>query len=228
MATKTAKNNTLSKSSLKVENTDDSEVSVPKRTRKYDHLISFQFKIFNPLKWAMLYLQELQQDRDGKITLRIPFMWYLTFLIFVVGGSSALGALVSGPYAYFQGQMAERGIWLTMPTPTPIVVVPTPAPVLVTRLGVIKATYQVKNLIPSPTPNVISTSSAVFDSQITPTMTPLRYVLIAENNELLFLQVPSSISFNYLLNDRVLVTGLYDVNTKTLSIESSDDVEMLY
>lgn len=227
MAKKSAKDITLSKTILKTKSTDDGITTATPYTRKYDNLISFQFKIFNPLKWAMQYLQKLQEDRDGKITLHIPFMWYLTFLVFLVGGSGAVGALVSGPYGYVQGQLAERNIWVSMPTPTPVVIIPTPAPVLVTRLGTIKATYQVKNLLPTPT-SATSTVSAIFDSQITPTNAPLRYVLIAENGELIFLKVPASVSLNYYLNERVLVTGLYEEPTKYLSINGTSDLELLY
>lgn len=227
MAKKATKSTTLSKTIIKAKNTDEDLTTATPYTRKYDNLISFQFKIFNPLKWAMQYLQRLQEDRDGKITLQIPFMWYLTFLVFLVGGSGALGAVLGGPYAFFQGQLAERNIWVSMPTPTPIVIIPTPAPVLVTRLGTIKATYQVKNLLPTPTP-ATSTVSAIFDSHISPTNTPLRYVLIAENGDLIFLKVPSSISLSYYLGQRSLVTGLFEESTRSMNLKDTDDIEVIY
>ncbi len=226
MAKKSAKNNTLTKSSLKVEGDN---VSSPKYTRKYDNLVSFQFKIFNPLKWAMLYLQRIEEDRDGKITLHIPFIWYLAFLLFMIGGSSAVGALITGPTSYIQGQVAERMRWQLMPTPTPIVIIPTPAPLLVTKLGTLKATYQVKGMIPSPTPvpGNASESAKIAEFALL-TNPPLRYVLIMENNDLIFLKVPINLSLNNLVGNRVLVTGYLDVSSRNLALNTTDDVEVVY
>lgn len=226
MAKSTAKDKTLTKSSLKVESGSGSS---PKYTRKYDNLVSFQFKIFNPLKWAMLYLQRIEQDRDGKITLHIPFIWYLAFLLFMVGGSSAMGALLTGPTSYVQGQIAERMLWQTMPTPTPIVIIPTPAPLLVTKLGTLKATYQVRDMIPSPTPaSASATESAEMAELALLTKPPLRYVLLTENDDLIFLTVPINLSLNNLVGNRVLVTGYFDVFSRNLALHTTDDVEVVY
>ena len=197
-----------------------------KKIKSNDKLFSFQFHFFNPLHWFMDYLVKLEKNRDGRISVKIPYLWFLTFLVVVMGGSGVAGAALTGPRTYIEGQLAERMVWLAKPTPTPIIVIPTPAPVLVTRLGTVRATYQVKNLLATVSPMPAASMSAEI---ATPTpITPLRYVLIAENNELIFLTVPANVSLNYYLGSRVLVTGYYDASARSLAIKTTDDVEVVY
>ena len=201
------------------------EFGAPKEST--DKLFTFQFHLFNPLHWLMNYLVRLEKNKDGRISVKIPYLWFLTFLAVVMGGGGVMGAVLTGPRTYVEGQIAERMVWIAKPTPTPVVVVPTPAPVLVTRLGVVRATYQVKNLLPTVTPPpAVSSESASLD--VAPTPTPLRYVLIAENGEVLFIRVPATLSLNGYLGSRVLLTGYYDGATKTLSVATLGDVEIVY
>ena len=197
-----------------------------KKTKTNDKLFSFQFHFFNPIHWLMDYLVRLEKNRDGRISVKIPYLWFLTFAVIVMGGGGVVGAALQGPRTYMEGQLAERMVWLAKPTPTPVIVIPTPAPVLVTRLGTVRATYQVKNLLATVSPYPAASMSAEI---ATPTpITPLRYVLIAENNELIFLTLPADVSLNYYLGSRVLVTGYYDSTLRSIAIKSTDDVEVVY
>jgi hypothetical protein len=208
------------------------EFGAPKEST--DKLFTFQFHLFNPLHWLMNYLVRLEKNKDGRISVKIPYLWFLTFLAVVMGGGGVMGAVLTGPRTYVEGQIAERMVWIAKPTPTPVVVMPTPAPVLVTRLGIVRATYQVKNLLPTVTPPpAVSSESASLD--VAPTPTPLRYVLIAENGDpassadrLIFIRVPATMSLNGYLGSRVLLTGYYDGATKTLSVATLGDVEVVY
>ncbi|MEI6327020.1 MAG: hypothetical protein WCO78_02765 [Candidatus Roizmanbacteria bacterium] len=192
-----------------------------------ENLFTFQFHIFNPLHWLMNYLVKLEKNKDGRISVKIPYLWFLTFLVVIMGGGGVMGAALTGPRTYIEGQIAERMVWIAKPSPTPVIVIPTPAPVLVTRLGVVRATYQVKDLLPTVTPPS-PTASEPASLVATPSPTVLRYVLIAENNELIFIHVPATVSLNTYLGSRVLLTGYYDAATKTLSVATLGDVEAVW
>lgn len=104
-------------------------------------------------------------------------------------------------------------------------------------MGIIKATYQVENLI-SPTipifqitPIVIASDEAKQSpspTQIPPTPTPVPTRFVLEKGETItFLIVPSTINLSYYLNRKVLITGLYDKAKNTLQISKSGDIEVL-
>ena len=155
----------------------------------------------NPLSYFFHWLDDIKKwikkDADGEIKIHIPFKWFLVGMILLLSGGAIPG--------YLQGKAVEYAWWITRPTPTPIVIIEptlTPAPVSVTKMGIIKATYQVpKNM--------------------------LRYVLMLENGELMFLAVPKNISLTYYLNQRVLITGLLNQSNNTLSLSSLSDLELV-
>ena len=155
----------------------------------------------NPFSYFFHWLDDMKKwikkDADGEIKIHIPFKWFLVGMILLLSGGAIPG--------YLQGKAVEYAWWITRPTPTPIVIIEptlTPAPVSVTKMGIIKATYQVpKNM--------------------------LRYVLMLENGELMFLAVPKNISLTYYLNQRVLITGLLDQSNNTLFLSSLSDLELV-
>lgn len=200
-----------------------------------DHLFSFHFQFFNPLRWFMHFLEKLEKDKTGQITIKIPFIWYLTFLVIVFGGGGVIGAFAFAPTQFVKGQLSERNIWVSKPTPTPIVIIPTPAPVLVTRLGIIKATYQVQNLIPTSTPTPTVPLDASAPAQITsvtpdPSVSPsvVRFVLMTDTYKLIYLKTPPDISLQRYIGYKALVTGYYTSATNTIALEKLADLEILY
>jgi hypothetical protein len=203
-----------------------------------DNLFTFQFRIFNPVRWFMHFLEKLEKDKTGQITIKIPFLWYLTFLVIMFGGGGVIGAFAFAPTQFLKGQLAERNIWVSKPTPTPVVIIPTPAPVLVTRLGIIKATYQVQNLIPTstPTPSPRPDASASSALQGTVTLTPepsispsvVRFVLMTDTYKLIYLRTPPEISLQRYIGYKALVTGYYTSSTNTIALDKLADLEILY
>ena len=172
----------------------------------------------NPFSYFFHWLDDIKKwikkDADGEIKIHIPFKWFLVGMILLLSGGAIPG--------YLQGKAVEYAWWITRPTPTPIVIIEptlTPAPVSVTKMGTIKATYQVpKNTLPSATPMPSITGES---------NSPLRYVLMLENGELMFLAVPKNISLTYYLNQRVLITGLLDQSNNTLFVSSLSDLELV-
>lgn len=221
-----------------VNTTDSATTNSKNKKEDVDNLFSFQFRFFNPIRWFIHYLEKLEKDKTGQITIKIPFIWYLTFLVLMFGGGGVLGAFLIAPAQFLQGQLTERNIWVSKPTPTPVIIVPTPAPVLVTRLGIIKATYQVQNLIPTSTPTPTSRPDASASSSLeTPsgqipyiTVTPsvVRFVLMTDTYKLIYLKTPPELSLQRYIGYKALVTGYYTSSTNTIAVDKLADFEILY
>lgn len=185
--------------------------------------------VHNPFRYIFLWLEDIKnwikKDSNGEIHIHIPFKWFVTaLLVFTVGGAIP---------AYWQGKAVEYAGWIARPTPTPVVIVqptPTVAPVLVTRMGVIKATYQVKDLLPTqtPTPADASSSSALTTSQTSPPASPARYVLMTDTYKLIYLLVPEEVSLQRFIGYKALVTGYYTASSNTISVQSAQDIEVVY
>ena len=192
-----------------------------------DSLVSLNIK--NPIS---LFTRSLMRAINKPMTIKIPPLYAFPILI---------GTLGIIPLSFFGlGKQVEKEKIAALPTPTPIVIIKptlTPAPIMVSRMGTIKATYQVQNLISSspillmsPTGLIspISSTSAITPTEIPPTPTPVptRYVL-EKGGDITFLTVPSDINLSYYLNRRVLISGLYDKTKDTLQISKSSDIEIL-
>lgn len=188
--------------------------------------------VHNPFRYIFLWLEDIKnwikKDSDGEISIHIPFKWFVTALcLFLVGGAVP---------AYWQGKAVEYAGWIAKPTPTPIIIIqptPTLAPVIVTRLGVIKATYQVKALLPSttPTPPLASPSSTLDHTPlltVTDVPTPARYVLMTDTYKLIFLQTPSDLSLQKYMGYKALVTGVYTATSNTITVDRLEDIEVVY
>ncbi len=188
--------------------------------------------VHNPLRYIFLWMEDVKNwiktDSDGEIRIHIPFKWFATALcMFLIGGAVP---------AYWQGKAVEYAGWIAKPTPTPIIIVRptlTPAPVQVTRLGVIKATYQVRALIPTDTPTPPTSSPSTPSDTTSPQPTPqvpqpARYVLMTDTYKLIYLKMPEELSLQKYLGYKALVTGLYTASSNTISIEKIEDVEVVY
>src|SRR3989304_5290681 len=185
--------------------------------------------INNPFKKILYWLNDIKKKQTTTFDLKIkvPLIALPVFLAVIGGGFQLFFNL---------GKQSEKQAVSSQPAPTPIIIVqPTkpPEPTLVSRLGTVKATYQVANLL-NPTPtltqsnNEESTDSAF--PTILPTATPIppsKYVLVGKNDQIIFLITVSGLSLQPYLNQRVIITGLYDKTKNTLKIEKSTDIELL-
>ena len=218
--------------------TDPTSAKTTNKKEDIDNLFSFQFRFFNPVRWFIHYLEKLEKDKTGQITIKIPFIWYLTFLVIMFGGGGVLGAFLIAPAQFLKGQLTERNIWVSKPTPTPVIIMPTPAPALVTRLGIIKATYQVQNLIPTstptPTPRPDASASSNLETAngqipyITVTPSVVRFVLMTDTYKLIYLKTPPELSLQRYIGYKALVTGYYTSSTNTIAVDKLADFEILY
>ncbi len=195
-------------------------------------LVSVQIQ--NPFKKLLHWLNDIRKKQTTTFDFKIKIPLLALPIFFAVLG---------GTFQFFfnLGQAKEQQVVAAMPTPTPIIILQptsTPAPVLVSRMGIIKATYQVQNLIspsPLPSPTVMLSESETSPSATiepfiepspTPTPVPTRYVLV-NGQSITFLIVPPEVSLNYYLNKRVLISGLFNKTTDTLQVSRTQDIEIL-
>ncbi len=188
----------------------------------------------NPFKKIIHWLDDIRKHQTTSFDLKvkIPLIALPVFLT-VLGAAFQL--------FFSLGKHAEKQAVAAMPTPTPIVIVqPTaiPAPVMVSKLGTIKATYQVQSLL-TPTPQIVesviasesgkdmTTPQPTAGQPLAETATPSRYVLVDKDDHIFFLVIPQTLSLNYYLNRRVLITGLFDTQQSTLTIQKTQNIEIL-
>ena len=203
--------------------------SSPKPPPKPDPAVDAPLLVINnPLTYFYRWLEAIKnwikKDADGEIRIHIPFKWFLAALTIIVAGGVVP--------AYLKGKAVEHAWWITKPTPTPIVIIKptvTPAPVQVTKIGTIKASYQVKNILPTtpPTlpPSTDEASLAPFASPTAPIAS--RFVLVARNGQINFLSSSTGVNFASFLNEKVLITGYYRTKTNTLEVVKTADIELL-
>lgn len=190
------------------------------------------FSIQNPFKRLLYWINDFRKKQtttfDFKI--KIPLLALPIFL-----------ALLGSAFQIFfsLGKSVEKKEIAALPTPTPVIIIqPTtpPLPLIISRLGTIKATYHLTPTLPTFAP-VTSPNDQGASSSGIPTSSPKmypeevvkveRYVLIDKNEELTFLVIPKTLSLNNYLNQRVLVTGLFDQNKNFLTIEKNSDIELM-
>jgi len=187
-------------------------------------LLSVQ--INNPFRKLFLWIKEIKnkQTTTFEFKIKIPLIALPVFLV-------VLGSAFT--FFFNLGKDAQRKV------ETPSVVVPTPiatkAAILTSKVGTIKGTYQVLGLMAQAleTPTVIPTSaptstpSPIPTNTPTPTPLPSRYVLLDKDEKIIFLVVPSSIRMDKYIDKRVLVTGLYDEEKRTMDVKKASDIEVL-
>lgn len=182
------------------------------------------FSVQNPFKKILHWLDDLRRHQtttfDFKI--KIPLIALPIFLVVLAGAFQ---------YFFSLGKQSAQNV---LPTPTAMPTVK-PSPILISKVGVIKATYQVlAETDEASTPSPIITLSEVEGPPptltSTPTPTPIppsRYVLVDKDDKIFFLITPSNLSLQRYLNQRVLVTGMYDAQKETIEINQSSDIEIL-
>lgn len=207
----------------------------PPKNPLEEPLVSIQIQ--NPFKRLLYWLNDVRKKQTTifEFKLKIPLIALPVFLVIVGGAMQAMFSL---------GKSVEKKETAAVPTPTPIVIVkPTlpPKPILISKLGTIKATYQIANLISEVSPTSVAVSPTIIvggetatpsptlappTSVPSPTPSPSRYVLVT-GSQITFLVIPPVLSINSYLNKRVLVTGLFDSSKNTLTVEKSSDVELM-
>lgn len=178
--------------------------------------------INNPFKKILIWLNEIRkkQTTEFDLKLKIPiFAWlvFLSVLFGTIGLSFNLTQYIQGvQFVSLVAKSPSNKVTVVLPTSVP-------TPVLLSRIGIIKATYQLGGLIsitPSASPNAINhTPSAA--------AAPSRYVLVTSIDQLAFITLAPGVSVSQYLNKRVLVTGLYDVGKNTILIRGDSDIEFM-
>lgn len=175
--------------------------------------------IHNPFKRLLYWLNDIRKKQTTTVDfkIQIPLIALPVFLLVLGSAFSAFFSL---------GKASGQKEVLSLPTPTPVVITQAPQPVLISRIGIIKATYHV---LPSivPTKTDTESSPSATPPEAGPTSTPSRFVLITGNTQITFLTSPLPIAFSNYLNQRVLVTGFFDKTTNTLRVNKSSDIEVL-
>ena len=176
----------------------------------------------NPFKKLLHWLDQIRRKQtttfDFKIS--IPLIALPIFLV-VLGGAFL--------YFFNLGKQAQVPTG-TQPSPLPVATSTPQMPVIVSKVGIIKATYMVlgdTDEQPSVTP-LPPTDTPIPTITPSPTMPAVsRYVLEDDNHSIFFLITPASLSLQKYINKRVLVTGMYDKSKETITIKKTGDIEEL-
>ncbi len=172
--------------------------------------------INNPFKKILNWLDDIRkhQTTKFKIDLEIPLLVWIATIIIIL---SALGISINISQYVANSQVVSL---LAKASPKSITVLfPTsvPAPVLISRIGTIKATYQLSGILPvstHPSPAVAKAKEG-------------RYVLLTNLDQITNLEFSPGIQVTQYLNKRVLVTGFYDAQKNTIQITKDTGLEFL-
>jgi len=187
--------------------------------------------INNPFKALLHWLDDIRKKQTTTFDLKVsvPLIALPIFLI-VIGGALQ--------YMFTLGQKSVSNPPTSQISPTS----PTaPQPILISKVGVIKGTYATvladevtPTATPQPTttpvPSNTPTPTFTPTPTVTPSPTPLppsRFVLVDKDEKIFFLLTPATLSLKKYLNQRVLITGLYDQTKETITIKKLSDIEVL-
>lgn len=188
------------------------------------------FKVNNPFRKLLLWIKEIKkkQTTTFDFQIKVPLIALPVFL--VVLGSA---------FTFFFNQNHQANTTTSIaPTPTTSKITPTPSPVYVTKIGTVKATYQVLSAVtkayaeettPPPTPTSIPTPTYTPTPTMIPTPTPppSQYVLLDKDEKITYLLTGKDISLQKYLNKRVVIKGWYLAEKDTLEIINNKDIEVL-
>lgn len=180
--------------------------------------------INNPFSKILHWLDDIRkkQTTEFDIKLKIPLLGWAVLVGFIFGAVNVT--------QYLQNVQLTALLSKYMSTTKSVtVIVPTtaPTPVLISRIGVIKAAYQLNGIISpaSPTEALAKKGSSASSSSNPPK--PSRYLLVTSIDQMTFLTLDAGVSLTQYANKQVLVTGLYDAGTNTIHIRQSSDVQYL-
>ncbi len=179
----------------------------------------------NPFRKLLQWIKEIKnkQTTTFEFKVKIPLIALPVFLV-------VLGSAFT--FFFNLGKETEKQNTKTSTISPPIAsVIPTlvPAPYLTSKVGIVKGTYQVlaaesDNTTPTATP---------FPPTPTPTLTPTptpplsRFVLLDNDEKIIFILSSNNLKMDNYLNRRVLITGIYDPNKNTISVKQTKDIEIL-
>lgn len=187
--------------------------------------------INNPFRKLLHWFDEIRRKQTTTFDLKVsvPLIALPIFLI-VLGGAFQ--------YVFTLGKQTAL---TNQPTPTPKSALQTPIPI--SKVGIIKGTYATvladevtPTLLPTNTPIPATPTNTPVPPTFTPTPTPTltptpippsRFVLVDKDEKIFFLITPTSLLLNRYLNQRVLITGMYDAQKETITIKKSADIEVL-
>lgn len=190
------------------------------------------FKINNPFHKIIQWIKEIKkkQTTTFDFQVKVPLIALPVFLV-------VLGSAFT--FFFNQNHQTDKSANIT-PIPTTSKITPIPSPIYVSKIGTVKATYQVLSAVtkayaeeisiqPSPTPTSIPTPTFTPTPTLTPTPTPppSQYVLLDKDEHITYLLTPKEVSLQKYLNKRVVIKGWYLANRETLEIRSSQDIELL-
>lgn len=183
-------------------------------------LLSVQ--INNPFRKLLLWIKEIKnkQTTTFEFKIKIPLIALPIFLV-------VLGSAFTFFFNLGKDAQEPKESAAVVVTISPIASSPA---VLVSKVGVVKGTYQVLGLMAQAIDTPIPTSMPTNTPTLTPTLTPpppSRYVLLDKDEKIIFLLTASSIKIEKYVDKRVLVTGMYDEEKRTIEIKKSSDIEVL-
>lgn len=199
-------------------------------------LLSFQ--INNPLKRLLYWIKQIKQKQTTtfEFKVKVPLIALPVFLI--VLGSAFTFFFSLGKNSQETGDSQQSEISILSPiTPTP-----TPSPYIMTKVGVLKASYQVLGLsivkkayavdeesIPTSTPTIVPTNTPIPTPTLTPTPTPVtyRWVLLDKEEKITIILNHTYLKLDNYVNKRVVITGLYDPQQNVLTLKKEKDIEIL-
>jgi len=193
----------------------------------------FSLTINNPIRKLLGWIKEIKkkQTTTFEFKIKVPLIALPVFMV-------VLGSAFT--FFFNLGKKSEQASTVVV-SPTPVATVSpilTPAPVYLSKVGVVKGTYQVLSLIAQadatatpipPTSTPEPTHSPTATPTLIPTPTPplSRFVLLDKDERITFLLAPATVKLESYLNKRVLVYGLYDQKKETLEIKKASDIEIL-
>ncbi len=165
--------------------------------------------INNPFKKILYWLNDIRKKQttefDINAKLKIPLLAWAVVIAILFGSVNVFQYFQNAQLTAFLNKNTARSVTVIVPTPVP-------SPVLLSRIGIIKATYQLNGgVFAAPTPQ--SPAS--------------KYILVTSINDLTFLTLAPGVSIDQYLNKRVLATGQYDAGKNTLFIKRAEDIEFL-
>jgi len=163
--------------------------------------------INNPFKKLLLWLDEIRKKQttefDINAKLKIPLLGWAILVGVLFGVINVSQYLQNVQLSSILSKYTTKSVTVIVP-PT------APTPILISRMGVLKASYQLTNIVSHPTPNPIS---------------PTRYMLVTSVDEMTFLTLDKGVTLTPYLNKQVLVTGFYDAAKNTLHIHQDTDIQ---
>lgn len=189
--------------------------------------------INNPFHKLLHWLDDIRKKQTTTFDLKISVPLIALPIFLVVIGSAM-------QYMFTLGKQTAID---TTPSPT-IQPTTSPKPIPISKVGIIKGTYTnvladevTPTITPIPTntpnpPTPTHTPTPTLTPTPSPTSTPTpippsRFVLVDKDDRIFFLITPSSFSLNKYLNQRVLLTGMYDASKETITVKKSSDIEVL-